>query len=185
MKSWLTMYNSMIIPIMTYGSEIWMSDDFKLKFKTLDKSPFEKTQNTILKNLLGVHGRSSNMAIKCELGAFPVVLRCYKPMFNYFLRFRECGGLMDGIHNILKAAFAEDQLLLKKEHSWSNKMYEILNLFQLSSTIISKSFNKKIEDFYKDKLKSELCRIKHNNSGKIRFYGKMFGNFELQRYLKL
>jgi hypothetical protein len=27
----------------------------------------------------------------------------------------ESGGLMNGIHNILKAAFAEDQLLLKKK----------------------------------------------------------------------
>ena len=72
----------------------------------------------ILKNLLGVHDRSSNMAIRCELGALPVVLRCYKLMFNYFLRFSESGGLMGGIHNILKAAFAEDQLLLKKENSW-------------------------------------------------------------------
>ena len=41
----------MIIPIMTYGSEIWISD-FKLKFETLDKSAFEKTQNMILKSLL-------------------------------------------------------------------------------------------------------------------------------------
>ena len=77
-----------------------------------------RTQSMILKNLLGVHGRSSNMAIRCELGAFPVVLRCYKLTFNCFLRFSESGGLMDGIHNILKAAFAEDQLLLKKENSW-------------------------------------------------------------------
>jgi hypothetical protein len=55
-----------------------------LKFETLDKSSFEKTQNMILKNLLGVHGRSSNLAIRCELGAFPVALRCYKLMFKYF-----------------------------------------------------------------------------------------------------
>jgi hypothetical protein len=137
----------------------------------------------ILKNLLGVHGRSSNMAKRCELGACPVVLRCYKLMFNYFLRLSESGGLMDGIHNILRAAFAEDQLLLKKkENSWSKKMYKILDLFQLSSTINSKSSNQKIEDFYKDKLKSELCRIKQNNSGKLRFYSKIFDDFELQRY---
>jgi hypothetical protein len=36
----------------------------------------------ILKNVLGVHGRSSNMAIRCELGAFPVELRYYTLMFN-------------------------------------------------------------------------------------------------------
>ena len=77
-----------------------------------------RTQSMILTKLFGVDGRSSNMAIRCELGAFPVVLRCYTLMFNYFLRFSESGGLMDGIHNILKAAFAEDQLLLKKENSW-------------------------------------------------------------------
>ena len=59
----------MIIPIMTYGSEIWISD-FKLKFETLDKSPFEKTQNMILINLLWVHGRSSSMAVRCEFGGF-------------------------------------------------------------------------------------------------------------------
>ena len=53
------------------------------------------------------------------LGAFPVVLRYYKLMFNHFLRLNDSGGLMDGIHNILKAAFVEDQLLLKKENSWS------------------------------------------------------------------
>jgi hypothetical protein len=46
------------------------------------------------------------MNIRCELGAFPVVLRYYTLMFNYFLRFSESGGLMDGIHNILNAAFA-------------------------------------------------------------------------------
>ena len=64
-------------------------------------------------------------------------------------------------------------------------MYEILDLSQLSSTINSKFFNKKIEHFHKDKLKSELCRIKQNNSGILRFYSKYFGDFELQRYLKL
>ena len=69
----------------------------------------------ILNNLLGVHGRSLNMAIRCELGAFPVVLRYYTLMINYLLRFSESGGLMNGIHNILKSAFAEDQLLIKKK----------------------------------------------------------------------
>ena len=66
-------------------------------------------------------------------------------------------------------------------------MYEILDLLQLSITINSKSFNKKIEDFHKDKIKSELhvCGIKQNNSGKLRFYSKTFCGFELQRYLKL
>jgi hypothetical protein len=53
-------------------------------------------------------------------------------MFNYFLKLSESGGvLMDGIHNILKAAFAEDQLLLKKENSWSKKNVRNIRLISI------------------------------------------------------
>jgi hypothetical protein len=56
------------------------------------------------------------------------------------------------------------------QNLWSADIFVVIN---------SKSFNKKIEDFHKDKLKSELhvCRIKQNNSGKLRFYSKFFGDF--------
>ena len=40
-KSWLKPYNSMIVPIIIYGSEVWISD-FKSNFDTLDKIQFEK-----------------------------------------------------------------------------------------------------------------------------------------------
>jgi hypothetical protein len=42
-KSWLKLYNSMIAPILTYGSEVWITD-FKPNFEVL-----EKTQNMIIK----------------------------------------------------------------------------------------------------------------------------------------
>jgi hypothetical protein len=57
----------MIVPIITYGSEVWISD-FKSNFDTLDKIQFEKRQNMILKNILGVHGKSSNLATRYGLG---------------------------------------------------------------------------------------------------------------------
>ena len=57
---------------------------YKNQQNFFSKDAVIRTQNMILKHLLGVHCRSSNMAIRCELGAFPVVLRCYKLMFKYF-----------------------------------------------------------------------------------------------------
>jgi hypothetical protein len=54
-KSWLKLYNSMIAPILTYGPEVWITD-FKPNFEVLDS--LKKTQNMILKNILGVHGKS-------------------------------------------------------------------------------------------------------------------------------
>jgi hypothetical protein len=79
------MYSSKII---TYGSEVWISD-FKSNFDTLDKIQFEKTQNMILKNILGVHGKSSNLATRCELGTPPIKIKCYNLMFRYYTRFRK------------------------------------------------------------------------------------------------
>jgi hypothetical protein len=45
----------MIAPILTYGPEVWITD-FKPNFEVLDS--LKKTQNMILKNILGVHGKS-------------------------------------------------------------------------------------------------------------------------------
>jgi hypothetical protein len=52
----------------------------------LDKLPFEKVQNMIFKNILGVHGKASNITINAELGTFPA---CFKSFilncFSVFL----------------------------------------------------------------------------------------------------
>jgi hypothetical protein len=50
----------MILPILTYGSEVWLAD-YNLNFDKLDRLPFEKTQNLIFKNILGVHNKASNL----------------------------------------------------------------------------------------------------------------------------
>ena len=65
----------MVVPILTYGSEVWITD-FKPNFEALDKTQFEKTQNMILKNILGVHSKFSNTAVKCELGMVPLSTKC-------------------------------------------------------------------------------------------------------------
>jgi hypothetical protein len=58
----------MILPILTYGSEVWIAD-YNLNFDKLDRLPFEKTQNMIFKNILGVHNKASNLTIYTELGS--------------------------------------------------------------------------------------------------------------------
>ena len=45
---WLKPYNPIIVPILTYFSEIWISD-FKTNPSRFDKTPTEKIQNFILK----------------------------------------------------------------------------------------------------------------------------------------
>ena len=46
----------MITPILTYGSEIWIADH-KINIENLHNLSFEKTQNMIMKHILGVMAR--------------------------------------------------------------------------------------------------------------------------------
>ena len=62
----------MILPILTYGSEVQLAD-YNLNFDKLDRFPFEKKQNMIFfLNILGVHNKASNLAIYTELGSYTV-----------------------------------------------------------------------------------------------------------------
>ena len=51
-KTYLQLFNSMITPILTYGSEVWLSE-FKPNFEAfIDKSKLDKTQTSYLKTYL-------------------------------------------------------------------------------------------------------------------------------------
>ncbi|CAG2241076.1 unnamed protein product [Mytilus edulis] len=69
-EKWVRLFNSLISPIMTYGSEIWISD-FNINLDTADKLPFEKVQNMIMKNVLGVHGLIRFKNASCETDSAP------------------------------------------------------------------------------------------------------------------
>ena len=61
------LFDTLIWPILTYGSEIWVKD-FKIKENTSDRLPFEILQNRLFKCLLGVHKKASNFAARLEFG---------------------------------------------------------------------------------------------------------------------
>jgi hypothetical protein len=111
-KTWIKLYNSVILPIITYGSEIWLTD-FNLNLDTLDKLPFEKVQNMIFKNILGVHGKASNLAINAELGTFPACFKSFILMFKYYNRLKRIEFDNGSRNSLLRSAFIEDKKLNK------------------------------------------------------------------------
>jgi hypothetical protein len=46
--------------------------------------PFEKVQNMMMKNILGVHGKTSNLVLHAELGLFPLCFKAFKLMLRYY-----------------------------------------------------------------------------------------------------
>jgi hypothetical protein len=94
----------MITPILTYGSEIWIADH-KIKIENLHNLSFEKTQNMIMKQILGVHGKTPNLAIHAELGLEPLCFKAYKLMFKYYNRLIKIEQSKDYVYDLLRSAF--------------------------------------------------------------------------------
>ena len=100
-KNWFNLYDSIISPIMTYGSEIWISD-FNINLDNIHVLPFEKAQN-MMKNILGVHGKISNLALHAELGLFPLCFKACKLMFRYYTRLIQLEENNDSNYDLLRS----------------------------------------------------------------------------------
>ena len=87
-------FHSLIMPIMSYRCEIW--SPFLLKninvqntLATIEKLNLEVLHNKFCKYILGVHRNSPTLAVKGELGSYPVALKFIEHTMKYWLRLTE------------------------------------------------------------------------------------------------
>jgi hypothetical protein len=85
MKLKLKLFDSLIRPIISYASEIWISDFTQKELKS-ENLPFEKIHNCFCKYLLGIHKKSSNFASRCELGRLPILSFITSLTYKNYLR---------------------------------------------------------------------------------------------------
>ena len=64
-----------------------------------------------MKQILGVHGKTPNLAIHAELGLEPLCFKAFKLMFKYYNRLIEQSK--DYVHDLLRSAFEENKQLTK------------------------------------------------------------------------
>ena len=74
------LFDTLIRPITTYESEIWISD-----FSQKVNLPFEKIHSRFCKYLLGVHKKASNFVSRCELGRLPIISFITSLVFKYYI----------------------------------------------------------------------------------------------------
>lgn len=88
----LKLFDQMIKPILCYGSELWSAFDSNKKSiqnkdgiaKFLDSLDIEKVHVKFCKFILGVNKRAVNLAVKGELGRFPIGISCMLQALKYW-----------------------------------------------------------------------------------------------------
>ncbi|MEE6528254.1 hypothetical protein FKM82_030350 [Ascaphus truei] len=82
-RIWEKIFNSIITPILLYGSEVWGPVTYPDSTKW-DTSPTEILHLEFCKHLLQVHRSTSNNACRAELGRFPLLLTVQKRALTFW-----------------------------------------------------------------------------------------------------
>ena len=87
-KTYLHLFDTQVKPILIYGCEAWsnsLKDDENIG-NIIKKSAIEKFHISVLKQLLGVHRKTTNTAVLLETGRHPIALSAHLQAIKYFLR---------------------------------------------------------------------------------------------------
>ena len=199
-KTNLKLFNSLVKPILLYGSEIWGSTIFRGstildinegKSGLYDTFHCELTQNRMLRYILGVHRKSTNIAVKGELGVFPIFLDVLMNMVKNWMRiidFDSDSLLYDSY------LYALDELRENNSNSW---LYIIRHLCKIcgfeeywfnqrvkNKSLFLRSVKEKLHSIYVEQWKLDLYNDNRSKGGnKLRTYRLFKKSFDLEPYL--
>ena len=132
----MKLYETMIVPILTYGSEIWgcfgWSKQNKLSIQNYlfnQKVEFEKLQAKICKNTLGIAKQTPDVTAKAELGIYPLTTIIVKNIFAYWQHILNASE-NSLIHNCLVVSVNLDRNNVVSYYTRIKKLPSVLDMRQ-------------------------------------------------------
>ena len=162
------LFDTLISPILTYGSEVW-GVYLKQDFNKWEKSPIEKVHLRFCKYYLGVNSKTMNIACRAELARFPLKLVIDRLILRYFNHLLSLPG-----NTVASQAFSISKSLHEQNKAcYLTNLRKILDTYNISdSNRFDKPFSNSALERYNTKMKSEYSTIwKKNleNSRKLEF----------------
>ena len=127
-KVYITLFEYVVKPIMMYGCEIWGVNTREDKaISEIGYDIWERFHLRVCKNILGVHKNTSNIAVLCEMGRYPISHDIHKQMVRYFLRFKDMAE-----HRLAKNSYEEQRRNSANEKNWVSIIQSFLDKRGLS-----------------------------------------------------
>ena len=145
---------------------------------------------------LGVHSKASNLAVKGELGRFPLHIIIYKRIFKYFMR------LISFSNNTILSSALEANIHMDNmgKHSWFTTVKHLLQFTKLDETTLDltniennkisnlvKMFNKNLSTQFQVYWLNILNkdRFGHSVSNKLSLNSEIKNEIRFEPYLRL
>ena len=195
-KSALHLFDSLVRPIMTYGCEVWgayilnpkMFDTEVNHSALYDNQCYDKIDLRFCKILLGVHRKSTNTAVRGELGRHPMSMHIMKLVLKYWMR------IAKGNNNpILNACYLENvNLVNKNKPCFLTKIKDIVlnklgfqeawnNQGATQTNSLLRKICKRAKNIYKLHWTNNVHNLDPHN--KLRTYMKFKQDFKAENYL--
>ena len=167
------LFDSLIIPIITYCSEIWgIFSNFK------DSEPFEKLHLKFIKEILGVHCKTSNDACRAELGRIPLKGKILFSSIKYLEHILSLEGSL--VNDIFYATNSSNPWFIKIKSILQSLGFSFLNY----SMNALKTYLKQIKIRINDQcIQSQNARIKE--SSKLEFFKNIYSENFRPPYIDL
>ena len=148
----LKLFDSLVLPILLYGAEIW---GFENSIK------FEKLHTKFCKIILHVSGSSSNIMVLGELGRFPIEYHIKQRILNYWGKIITTKDYrFNKILYQLLFKFEKNNII--KKSSWLLFVKKTLNDCKMYNCWLSQSLNCVNLTLFKNKVKSNLTNYYSN-----------------------
>ena len=178
----MKLFDTLIKPIITYGSEVWISD-YKINLTSIDQLPIEKLQHKMLKQVLGVNRYTSNLAVRMECCRFPIIIFCISLMYKYFIRIRNMSP-----NRILYSAFITDQELHRdKSKSWYSNLALISKMLNIDNEdpIDHTNFTQLLKDYYMKQVEQQINKMKNETTdSKLHLFSHVLDLNYIPNYLQ-
>ena len=171
-KTKFYLFDSLIVPILLYGSEIWGVYEFK---------EIDKLHIKFCKRILGVSNQTPNLAVLGELGRFPLYVIAKERSLKFWLKIIENpDSQLSHIYN--------DQCKIENNSFWSSKLNNIIDKLGFSC-LRQNVYTNQSPNYYfqlKQRLRDQFIqewRMSIDGMSKLFYYSRFKSNFEISEYI--
>jgi len=187
-KSLLILFDSLIKPIITYASQVWLPntnigkswlniDQSNIDVRTTliqcsAKDCFEKLHLKFIKWCLGVHAKASNLGCYGDTGRMPLGISVIQTSLKYFQRVATLSA-NDSDALVGKAFLEQKQMNLDWFKTW-----------EAVDSQVAEPWQSKGQHLFEDFFKAEWNSKRHSQS-KLAFYNQIKSEFGYEPYLDI
>ena len=192
---YLKLFDSKVKPILLYACEAW-ADTFKIDSNITNlllKNKLEKFQITVLKQLLGVSQKTTNISVLLELGRYPISINIQYQAIKYFLRFSNINK-----DRLLFKAYEDDLKTYNENTHFISYIIKILNNIGMSNIWLMQLQNRNPDVRENESLMKNILtrlrdifvqltfdQIQNTSSGKLKFLNSLKDTYRQENYLKI